>query len=207
MKFLIRGDIGDNINTDRKIKKDEKMIDYLKKESWAGFRESEMAQLEFSAADSVFIFTQTEYGGTKHAHLLFADDFKAAAGYFIHVYLCDLIGDVVDSQRFDLSQKSTEHLRDTLLFGKLRMTAISAMKSASPKNRLLEVIEEFNSSQQSDFRCTFRLCFGVDELRALITEKYKESMYFNFDRLRKICTANAFNGAELKEYIKKLMME
>lgn len=182
-------------------------MDYLKKESWAGFRESEMAQLEFASRDSVFIFIEAECEGVKDTRVLFAESLDFAVGYFIHVYLCDLIGDAIDAQRFDLRNKSTEHFRDTLSLGVLRKKAINAMKSAEPKERILKVIGEFNSLRQFDLQCFFKLCFGVDELSAVITEKYRENAYFNFDRLKRICTANAFNGAELKEYIRKLTME
>ena len=178
------------------------MIDYLKKESWKGRRTAEMAELEFSRADSVFIFTDIK-GLENSAELLFAESLAEAAGYFAFVYLDDLIVDALDAQRLDYAPKREEHLSYLLSFGALRLKLINAAKTELNAERLKEITDEFCSIGRHEFR----LLVGAKELKFFLAERYGASEVFSLKRLQEICLENNFSGAELKDFFKTLTNE
>ena len=80
-------------------------MDYLDFKSWKNSHGIEMRALEFSQADSIFIFTRFTVNSpfvldSKQFH--FAETAEEAAGYIRHIFLYDILSDAIDDLQFEL---------------------------------------------------------------------------------------------------------
>lgn len=154
-------------------------MDYLDFKSWKNSHGMEMRALEFSQADSIFIFTRFAVNSSKteSRQLLFAESIEEAIGYIRHIFLCDILSDTIDDLQFELVNIENERQSDVLRLFDLWFK-LGKIKSSIKKLR--EFCKAFNDefSLKREVEYEIRVLCGVDELRKFLLERYSESDFF-----------------------------
>ncbi len=145
-------------------------MDYLDFKSWKNSHCIEMRALEFSRADSIFIFTRFAMRSpisVEGRQLVFAESIEEAIGYIRHIFLFDILTDSIDDLQFDYKSAARQRQFDSV---KLFYFWYRFARIAPGGNTLQELCNEFNGAfaESQDLKYEIKVIFGIDELYEFI---------------------------------------
>lgn len=184
-------------------------MDYLDFKNWKNTHISVMEDLTFSKPTDFFIyvrFTENNRLGLKSERVLFAETLQEAIGYIRHVFIYDILNDVVDDLELDFKQSSEETQNNALLlfnyWYKLGKIANENFNFLSFKKFCKDFNTSFSFSKNSEYE--IMVLKGANALRNFLIDKYSNVKQFDKKRIAEICSNELFAGKPLKDFLDEL---
>ncbi len=184
-------------------------MNYLKFSSWKNSHSTEMRKLAFAHPDDVFIFTRFsghlpfEFDGKQ---ILFAKSIEEAIGYIRHIFIYDILNDVINELEVDINPQFYEQQKDAVLLLDFWFKSAKIATSHKKDQKLSEFCGEFNVefSNRKTTEYEIQVLYCADDLRDFLIRRYSGYEIFNERQLYNICSKRSFDGKLLNDYIYKL---
>ena len=184
-------------------------MDYLKFENWKNSHIYTMQDLSFSKPFDIFIFTRftNRKGETiESKHLLFADNIEEAIVYIRHIFLYDILNDILDDLNYDFKTPFDETQRNAISILNY-WNKIRKIPTKPDNKKVLQMFcRDFNNefSNRCDTEYEIHCLFGANELRRFLSSKFSDYEVFNKKLLYDICSNDFYAGYALKDFIDSL---
>lgn len=185
-------------------------MDYLDFKNWKNSHITEMEDLTFAKPNDFFIyvrFTEKSQLDFKSEKVLFAETQEEALGYIRHIFIYDILNDVVDDLELDFERSSEETQKDSiLLFNYWYKLGKLANKNFNFIN-FKKFCEDFNSNFgfRKNTQYEIMVLNGADALRNFLIKKYSKVKNFDKKRIADICSGELFAGKPLKDFLDELL--
>ncbi len=184
-------------------------MDYLDFKNWKNTHITEMEDLTFSKPTDFFIyvrFTEKSQFNFKSERVLFAETPEEAVGYIRHIFIYDILNDVVDDLELDFKQSSEETQNDAILLFNYWYKLGKIPTENFDFINFKKFCEDFNSNFSFGRNSEYEIMIlnDADSLRDFLIKKYSKVKNFDRKRIADICSTELFAGKPLKDFLTEL---